>query len=337
MHILMTMNRSTKSLIAVIALVAALFLAVNHIVDAAPIQDWLLAGVLFAISVGFWVWLWQEHQASTALAVRDDEAKAGTSQEWIITRDAAGQVEEPVATGEPAAATSLETDDEEEEPDLEITSEPDTTGDVAEEVSEQIAEEPEETAEVVERARRGGAVAEQKIADAMAGGPTGLTEEAMEEAEETIEEEITGEPVEREDQASDETTEAPEPDHPPEGEALVTPEEVDQGDAPITDERADDDEGIAVVDRPPKGVKEVSEDLTVIDGIGPKYRDALVEAGYATFADLAQASEDDLEIAIRGIGLRRPGSLVTWAEQAGYAARGDWDGLEEFKVRIKGG
>jgi predicted flap endonuclease-1-like 5' DNA nuclease len=333
----MAIDRSTKTLIAVIALVASTFLVVNHVVSAAPIQDWLLAGILFAISVGFWVWLWQEDQASTALTVRDGEAETSTSQEWIITRDAAGQIEEPVATGAPAAATTLETNDEDEEPDLEITTEPDTTGDVAEEVSEQITEEPEEPAEVVERARRGGEVAEQRIADAMAGGPTGLTEEAMEEAEETIEEEITGEPVEGEDQASDETPEAPESDRPAEGEAMITPEGVDQGDAPITDERGDDDEEIAVVDRPPKGVKAVSEDLTIIDGIGPKYRDALVEAGYATFADLAQASEDDLEIAIRGIGLRRPGSLPTWAEQASYAARGDWDGLKAFVASVKGG
>jgi F-type H+-transporting ATPase subunit gamma len=79
------------------------------------------------------------------------------------------------------------------------------------------------------------------------------------------------------------------------------------------------------------------DDLTVIEGIGRKMSSALKEAGLRTYADVAGASDDQLRSAIEAAGMRFSPSLPTWAEQAGYAARGDWDGLEQFKATLTSG
>lgn len=79
------------------------------------------------------------------------------------------------------------------------------------------------------------------------------------------------------------------------------------------------------------------EDLTVIEGIGPKMSSALIAAGITTYAQLAAATEDDLRAAIEAAGMRFSPSLVTWAEQAAYAARGDWDGLKALQDTLSAG
>lgn len=79
------------------------------------------------------------------------------------------------------------------------------------------------------------------------------------------------------------------------------------------------------------------DDLTRIEGIGPKMSRALISAGIDTFAKLAEATEDDLRQAIDDAGMRFAPSLVTWAEQAGFAARGDWDGLDALQDELEGG
>lgn len=58
------------------------------------------------------------------------------------------------------------------------------------------------------------------------------------------------------------------------------------------------------------------DDLTRIDGVGPKISDALVAAGLTTFAAVAAASEDDLRAALTAAKLRFAPSLPTWSEQA---------------------
>ena len=82
---------------------------------------------------------------------------------------------------------------------------------------------------------------------------------------------------------------------------------------------------------------EQPDDLTVIEGIGPKMSAALVAAGIATFARLAQASQTELEAAITAAGMRFAPSMATWAEQAAFAARGDWDGLKAYQETLTAG
>ncbi len=79
------------------------------------------------------------------------------------------------------------------------------------------------------------------------------------------------------------------------------------------------------------------DDLTRIEGIGPKYRDALVAGGIDTFAKLAAVSEDDIVAAAKAAGMRRNRSMPTWAEQAALAAKGDWEGLEKLQDELTGG
>lgn len=70
----------------------------------------------------------------------------------------------------------------------------------------------------------------------------------------------------------------------------------------------------AVVDVP-AATGEV-DDLTRIDGIGPKTAAALAAAGLGTFAALADASDDELRLALRAAGARASANLPTWAGQA---------------------
>lgn len=105
---------------------------------------------------------------------------------------------------------------------------------------------------------------------------------------------------------------------------------------PTTERPLPSGEETAVAEAPAEEEAE-PDDLTRIEGIGPKYREALTDAGITTFEQIAEASAEDLEAVIKDAGMRRPGSLDTWPEQAAYAARGDWEGLDELQLTLKGG
>jgi F-type H+-transporting ATPase subunit gamma len=79
------------------------------------------------------------------------------------------------------------------------------------------------------------------------------------------------------------------------------------------------------------------DDLTKIEGIGPKMSSALIQGGYDTYAKLAAATEDELQRAIEKAGVRMSPSIGTWAEQAAYARDDEWDGLEKFQSTLVGG
>ena len=79
------------------------------------------------------------------------------------------------------------------------------------------------------------------------------------------------------------------------------------------------------------------DDLTKIEGIGPKMSRALIAAGIRTYADIANASNDQLKQAIEDAGMRFSPSLDTWSEQAGYLVNGDVDGLEAFQSTLVAG
>ncbi len=90
-------------------------------------------------------------------------------------------------------------------------------------------------------------------------------------------------------------------------------------------------------DRPSSAAAAGADDLTSIEGIGPKMRKALQAAGIMTFRQLANASEATLRAAIEAAGMRLSPSLTTWAEQAALAAKGDWDGLNHLQDELVGG
>lgn len=61
---------------------------------------------------------------------------------------------------------------------------------------------------------------------------------------------------------------------------------------------------------------QAGDDLTAIDGIGPKISAALVDAGITTFRALADTSADRLREVLAQRGLRFTPTLDTWPAQA---------------------
>jgi predicted flap endonuclease-1-like 5' DNA nuclease len=79
------------------------------------------------------------------------------------------------------------------------------------------------------------------------------------------------------------------------------------------------------------------DDLTLIEGIGPKSAAALAATGITTFAQIARMSPRELEQVIKEHKVRLVSTTDTWPQQARLAASGDLTALEDFQKRIKGG
>jgi len=87
----------------------------------------------------------------------------------------------------------------------------------------------------------------------------------------------------------------------------------------------------------PESPVAVSPDtLTRIEGIGPKVSGVLGEAGVLTFAQLAEASVEQLNGWLQAAGLAFM-DPATWPQQASLAAAGDWEGLKALQAALKGG
>jgi uncharacterized membrane protein len=78
-----------------------------------------------------------------------------------------------------------------------------------------------------------------------------------------------------------------------------------------------------------------SDNLTLIDGIGPKISEALTAAGITTYDQLYRASEAQLREALQAARMPTPSSLITWPRQAKLAADGDWKGLYNYNAKRK--
>ena len=78
------------------------------------------------------------------------------------------------------------------------------------------------------------------------------------------------------------------------------------------------------------------DDLTKIEGIGPKINAVLQEAGFSTYAQLAKTKVSQLRELLRAAGLSRF-NPETWPEQASLAANEDWDGLNALQENLQGG
>jgi large subunit ribosomal protein L21 len=80
-------------------------------------------------------------------------------------------------------------------------------------------------------------------------------------------------------------------------------------------------------------IREKPDDLAEIEGIGPRIRQVLNEAGVVTFSALAAMSEAELKSVLFAAGVRLA-FPETWAEQAALAAGGDWDGLRALQATL---
>lgn len=81
-----------------------------------------------------------------------------------------------------------------------------------------------------------------------------------------------------------------------------------------------------------------ADDLTKIEGIGPKIAEVFNEQGIMTFADLASKTEDDLkDILVEAGSTFATNNPASWAKQAKMAAEGKWAELKEWQDTVKGG
>lgn len=86
----------------------------------------------------------------------------------------------------------------------------------------------------------------------------------------------------------------------------------------------------------PAPVAAGADDLTKIEGIGPKIAEHLATAGITTFTQLTQASAAELKdfLVAGGFDSQDP---TTWADQAQLAAVGEWDKLSQWQDQLNGG
>ena len=84
--------------------------------------------------------------------------------------------------------------------------------------------------------------------------------------------------------------------------------------------------------------EEEEADLEIIEGIGPKIKEVLQNAGISDFRTLATTPEYRLKDILSNAGPHFAAhDPATWNEQALLAANGQWDQLEELKARLVAG
>ncbi len=105
--------------------------------------------------------------------------------------------------------------------------------------------------------------------------------------------------------------------------------------ADIAEDEAEDE---PVVIPAPKAKKVSAQDLTKIEGIGPKAAEALIKAGIGTYAALADATPEQIkEILTEASSRMAHLDPTSWPKQAVMAASGEWEALKEWQDNVKGG
>ena len=87
-----------------------------------------------------------------------------------------------------------------------------------------------------------------------------------------------------------------------------------------------------------KAKKSEADDLTKIEGVGPKAAEALVNAGMDTFSKLAKGDAEKIKEVLTEASSRMAHlDPTSWPKQAQMAADGNWDELKEWQDSVKGG
>ncbi|MCO5725627.1 30S ribosomal protein S2 [Robiginitalea marina] len=124
--------------------------------------------------------------------------------------------------------------------------------------------------------------------------------------------------------------------------AEAAEEKATRAEAPASTAVEEVETATAPAEAAPKVKKQAAEatgdDLTKIEGIGPKAAEALVEAGLGTYVALAEADPEKIKDLLTEFSSRLahldPGS---WPKQAKMAADGEWEALNAWQEEAKGG
>jgi predicted flap endonuclease-1-like 5' DNA nuclease len=117
-----------------------------------------------------------------------------------------------------------------------------------------------------------------------------------------------------------------EPSSEPEPEPEPEPKPKPEAEAPAKE----------VIEEAPSVAK--ADNLRKIEGIGPKVAQHLNNAGIMSFAQLADAEVARLREILEAAGPAYKGmDPQSWPEQAGLAAKEEWDALKELQDRLDGG
>jgi small subunit ribosomal protein S2 len=131
----------------------------------------------------------------------------------------------------------------------------------------------------------------------------------------------------------------------PKAEAELTPEKVETKAAPVVEKAPEPTVDIEPIKEEvkkekaaPKKAKTESDDLTKIEGVGPKAAEALTNAGMGTYADLAKGDANKIKEVLTEASSRMAHlDPTSWPKQAQMAADAKWDELKVWQDNTKGG
>ncbi len=118
-----------------------------------------------------------------------------------------------------------------------------------------------------------------------------------------------------------------------------TPAKVDTKPAPVVAKVPNVEVDVeATKEAVAKETKAEADDLTKIEGVGPKAAEALVAAGMSTYAAIAKGDAEKIKEVLTDASSRMAHlDPTSWPKQAKMAADGKWDELKEWQDNAKGG
>lgn len=127
-----------------------------------------------------------------------------------------------------------------------------------------------------------------------------------------------------------------------EAEVEATPAETTETEetAPVAAAPVAEEEEAAPVAATPAATEASAEpdDLTKVEGIGPKIAEVLTEAGLDTFAKVADSTPEAIREIMDAAGSQYAShDPATWPQQAKLAANGKWDELKAWQDELDGG
>lgn len=295
------MDKSTKSALGVGALVIAVLLGINYMTNQDRNGSWLWGALLFAlVALALWWWWGADDRRARRTAEQEAREKIRQAEEELRRARARALPQTDEAPARPAAVSPA----------------------------------PAPPAVVVEPPAQAAAPAAPEIGTPAVGGdvaeePPVVAEVAVAAGEAPVEVPAPH-TVETPAEPGDVTPAAPAAQAPRKRAGRKAAEPAADAAPPPAPEPAPRR-------RASKKAESVADDLTMIEGIGPYYRDILVKGGVTSFAALAQLSQAEIDALIKAQGGRRSMTTATWAEQAKLAAAGDMDALRALQERLTAG